>query len=75
MTTESVAATTTQPFDTDVIDEASLRLSSAYAIADLLSECNQEQLCKGTLPDLAYLLMKLLSETKDLITGKTEAQS
>jgi hypothetical protein len=71
MANESVAATTTQPID---IDGASLRLSNAYAIADLLSECNQDQLCKGTLSGIAYMLMELLSETKDLITGKTEAQ-
>lgn len=63
-----------QTISTDAIDGITLRLSSAYAIADLLSECNQEQLCKGTLAELSYLLMRLLSETKDLVTGKTEAQ-
>jgi len=56
------------------IDGASLRLSNAYAIADLLSECNQEQLCEGTLSGVAYMLMELLKETKDLISGKTEVQ-
>ena len=61
--------------DIDIIDEASQRLSGAHAIADLLSECNQEQLCKGTLAEIAYLLMKLLSEARDLVTGKTEVQS
>ena len=59
---------------TDVIDDVSLKLSNAFAIADLLSECNQEQLCNGTLSGIAYRLMQMLSETKDLITGKTEVQ-
>jgi hypothetical protein len=59
----------------DVVDAVSLRLSNAHAIVDLLSECNQEQLCKGSLSGIAYMLMELLSETKDLIAGKTEVQS
>lgn len=63
-----------QTTSTGVIDEASQRLSRAYAIADLLSECNQEQLCEGTLSGVAYMLMELLKETKDLISGTTEAQ-
>ena len=49
-------------------------MSRVDAIADLLSECNQDQLCKGTLSGIAYMLMEMLSETKDLITGKTEVQ-
>lgn len=64
-----------QSISTDVVDAVSLRLSNAHAIVDLLSECNQEQLCKGSLSGIAYMLMELLSETKDLITGKMEAQS
>lgn len=59
----------------DAINQAGLLLSSAYAVADLLSECNQNQLCKGTLSGVAYMLMEMLQETKDLINGKTEAQS
>lgn len=60
---------------TDVIDEASLLLNNARAIADLLSECNQDQLCEGTLSGIAYMLMEMLKEAKDLITGDKEPQS
>lgn len=65
----------TKTLSHDTIDACTLRLSGAYAIADLLSECNQDELCKGTLSGIAYLLMQMLEETSDLISGKTGAQS
>jgi hypothetical protein len=75
MANESVTATTTSPISIDVIDATSFRLSNALAITDLLMECNPQRLGKGTLAGAAYVLMELLGETKDLITGKMEAQS
>lgn len=59
---------------TSVIDDVSLKLSNAHAIADLMMECDPGQLCENTLAGAAFVLMELLDETRELIAGKTEAQ-
>ena len=59
----------------DVIDATSSRLSRALAIADLIMECDPLQLSKHTLSNTASVLIDLLSETKDLITGKMAVPS
>jgi hypothetical protein len=59
----------------DLVDATSLRLSKALAIADLIMECKPGALSKHTLSNAAGLLIDLLGDTKDLITGKMEVQS
>ena len=56
------------------IDGAVLRLDNAHAIADLMMECDPGQLCKNTLAGAAFVLMELLSEAKELVTGEAEVQ-
>lgn len=76
MATESATATAQPESDTiDLIDATSIRLSKALAITDLIMECDPAALSKHTLSNAAGLLMDLLFETKDLITGKMELQS
>lgn len=75
MATESVIANKSS-LSTNVIDEVSQRLNRAHAIADVLSEGDSGNFCKGTLSELSYLLMQLTSEAHELITtGKVEVQS